>query len=201
MSTNFRDDAGVVRLDGTLFAPGASVGDVLTVQADGSLAPATGGGSQPGAAIVKGPYPVDFSDFAGAAYLDPLTLFVPVIGTHIIGIWFDPNTAVEFDADSSGLGIGQNLDFDMAPNGWLGQGSGIAPGQNIRFPTNGTAAGVWQKPVYADLFSGSPPNQAQIVIATADPVTAAWDPAGPPSTPPSQGYWDVYFMLATPVAP
>ncbi len=47
MTTNFRDDAGIVRLDGTLYAPGAQVGDVLTVQADGSLAPATGGGSQP----------------------------------------------------------------------------------------------------------------------------------------------------------
>ncbi len=44
MATNFRDDAGIVRLDGTLYAPGATVGDVLTVQADGSLAPAAGGG-------------------------------------------------------------------------------------------------------------------------------------------------------------
>ncbi len=53
MGTNFRDDAGIVRLDGTLYAPGASVGDVLTVQADGSLAPAAGGGSQPGTPIFR----------------------------------------------------------------------------------------------------------------------------------------------------
>lgn len=47
MTTNFQDASGEVRLVGTIYAPGATVGDVFTVQADGSLAPAAGGGSQP----------------------------------------------------------------------------------------------------------------------------------------------------------
>lgn len=47
MSTEFEDASGEIRLVGTLAIPGATVGDVLTVQADGTLAPEppSGGGA------------------------------------------------------------------------------------------------------------------------------------------------------------
>lgn len=43
----------VVRSSAQIVDPGAAVGDVLTVQADGSIAAAAGGGSQPVSAYVK----------------------------------------------------------------------------------------------------------------------------------------------------
>lgn len=43
----FRDLNGEARLVGTLSTSGGATGDVLTQQADGTLAPAPGGGSQP----------------------------------------------------------------------------------------------------------------------------------------------------------
>ena len=47
MALRFRDYSGETRLYGDLVTEGGSTGDVLTQQADGTFAPATGGGSQP----------------------------------------------------------------------------------------------------------------------------------------------------------
>ena len=79
MSTNFRDSSGDVRLIGTIYAPGATVGDVFTVQADGSLAPAPGGGSQPVQAVYSGSN-VTIADGASA----PLTWDTLDIGTELL---------------------------------------------------------------------------------------------------------------------
>ncbi len=86
MATNFRDDAGVVRLDGTLYAPGATVGDVLTVQADGSLAPAAGGGSQPGAVRVL-KFPFDFTQAADLAVGVPV--WTPAADDVLLDAWVE----------------------------------------------------------------------------------------------------------------
>lgn len=44
MTVSFRDSDGTTRLSGDLLASGGAIGDVLTQQADGTFAPAAGGG-------------------------------------------------------------------------------------------------------------------------------------------------------------
>ena len=44
---NITDESGESRLTGLITDPGATSGDVLTVQDDGSIAAEAGGGSQP----------------------------------------------------------------------------------------------------------------------------------------------------------
>ncbi len=99
MATNFRDDAGIVRLDGTLYAPGASVGDVLTVQADGSLAPAAGGGSQP----VKDLGLVNVPDLIDGAQ----TLYTPQDGEFVVLVPGSPSDFVQIDNPACSVIMGQ----------------------------------------------------------------------------------------------
>lgn len=60
------DESNVVRLEGTLHDPAATTGDVLTVQADKSIAAKPSGGSQPGLRTVQASY-----SWADVAARDP----------------------------------------------------------------------------------------------------------------------------------
>ncbi len=156
-----------------------------------------GGGSQPGAAIAKGPYPVGHADFAGAAYLDPFTIFTPTVGQVVLGIWIDPATWVAFNADATNMNVGQNLDFDNLPNGWINGGSGWNATQTAdAWPNTSSNRTVIAQAIASVIYS-----QPVVLITSTDPVTVAFDPAGPPTMPPTAGHVDLYFLIATPVAP
>ncbi len=103
MSTQFEDSSGEVRLSGTLLAPGATTGDVLTVQADKTVAPEAGGGSQPGVlakdflfteVATAGTYSASMPVLAGTIVLD-----VPVY--CVSGPWA-ADTAVFAMSDATG---------------------------------------------------------------------------------------------------
>ncbi len=143
MATNFRDDAGIVRLDGTLYAPGAQVGDVLTVQADGSLAPATGGGGSSPVTVARVTIAFDtpnigttgaalytpaVGDIISIAYVNNIT---PWNGTNPSGYCFaqgsgDPRGESIIGFDPTGTNTSSTPTFDIATNPFFGVAALIA---------------------------------------------------------------------------
>lgn len=96
----FDDSSGVERLKGTLNAPGATVGDVLTVQADQSIAAAPGGGALPDP--ITDPLNVATTDASKV----PLKITLPA------GFDLGAYDAIEIE-DSGGLRL---LSFDVGGN-------------------------------------------------------------------------------------
>jgi hypothetical protein len=85
--SNFQfEDKFTERLTGTLHAPGASVGDVPTAQADGSLLMAAGGGSQPGAVRVLR-HDFDFTQAAALAVGVPV--WTPAVDDWLVDAWIE----------------------------------------------------------------------------------------------------------------
>lgn len=84
MTTNFQDASGEIRLVGTIYAPGATVGDVFTVQSDGSLAAEPGGGSQT-VNVIK--HPFDFSQ--AVALKAGVTIWTPAVGDVLLDAWIE----------------------------------------------------------------------------------------------------------------
>ena len=63
---NITDESGESRLTGLITDPGATSGDVLTVQDDGSIAAETGGGSLPDGWTVNDPAAGDLNANGGS---------------------------------------------------------------------------------------------------------------------------------------
>jgi hypothetical protein len=106
VTVTFRDADGTTRLAGDLLAPaGAAVGDVLTVQADGTLTPAPGGGSQPYEKITVLATDIPFNG-------DTKAVFTPAAGQLVYGFFIDPVTFVQWNAGAILL-LGED-DGDLA---------------------------------------------------------------------------------------
>ncbi len=87
---NIRDESQIERLVGTINDPLATPGDVLTVQADGSVAAQPGGGgSQPGAVRVLR-HEFDFTQ--AAALANGVPVWTPAVGDVLLNAWFEVDT-------------------------------------------------------------------------------------------------------------
>lgn len=129
----FVDESEIARLVGTLHDPGATVGDVLTVQADKSIKAAAGGGSQPVQRVQ-----------VTIAAADVLTLATVPIKLVDAGA----------DAQVVPLALSVSYIFGTTPytdhGGTLNVGTGLAPvggGKFAPFDNYGTtnSAGFWDQ--------------------------------------------------------
>ena len=100
---NITDEGGESRLTGLIFDPGATSGDVLTVQDDGSIAAAPGGGSQPGALVRKGPFTVAHN---AAGLTTGVPIYTPAVGEWLMNGVIIPTTGFDGITPLADLGPG-----------------------------------------------------------------------------------------------
>lgn len=115
---NLDDNNGTVRIAGTLNDPGATSGDVLTVQSDGSIAAAAGGGGGgSGNAVVRGPFGFAF-DTAGLAA--GVAFYTPTIGDVLLDAWIEVDTAFDGTTPLADFGSFNGTTSGMYSNFWGG---------------------------------------------------------------------------------
>lgn len=141
----------------------------------------------PGAVIVRGPFPVNYSDIPNNG--DALTLFTPVVGSVMVA--FTGSDTIEAWDEGTYIGLGQNLDVSVINGQWdYVDPTDVANlrefGMGSNFRLGSTLLGVEGK---------------SWVVTSDDPVTVAFGDSAVTPTPPSQGHIDLYFRIAVPVAP
>lgn len=137
---------------------------------------------------------VDFSDFVPGHPETPITIGSLPAGTIIWSIALNPITMIAFDT-AYNLDIGQLLDFDVLPNGWIGAGSGFREDDPIdHFP------GI--SPAYNGVQVGnSNISNAKMpaYVFGADPIQAGFDPASATGNPdPTMGHIDFDLLISLP---
>lgn len=107
-STNFEidDPGGGARIAGVAGSPGAAADTVLTSDGTGGTSWASGGGSQPGAAIVRGPFSFAFNAAGLAAGV--AVGYTPAINDVLIGAWIEADTPFDGTTPMADFGVGCN---------------------------------------------------------------------------------------------
>lgn len=191
MAIVFRDSDGTARLYGDLLAPGGATGDVLTQQADGTYAPAAGG-SQPGVAIVRGPFAFAHNT-AGLA--TGVSVYSPAINDVVLTAWVEVTTAFNgttplLDFGAGAVGGDGGIFGQIAGAGWdltapaivygsmvqagLSPASTITAGLAVRM-TAADAVQLWvtQDGLKTGAASGATAGAGNLYIVTATPVAFA----------------------------
>lgn len=175
-------------------APGATTGDVLTVNADKTIAPAPGGGSS--ALSVVGPYPLLYTDLPHED--DTHTLFTPTAGTIILNAWVNPRTFVPFVSENSSeqILVGHASEFDPSgPTGYVLRWDSDLIFDNVRAATRNIAQGPYPADLVPSFTLGIAP-----FVTLAEPIIALYYDAGD-NVDLTQGSADIYFAIATATAP
>lgn len=192
---------------------GATVGDVLTVQADKSIAAAPGGGTQPGARRTL-KFPFDFTMADDLAVGVPV--WTPTVGDWLLGAWIETDDAWAANAVGAQADIGVVLAGAWANVGGSPQGIFAA----IQGPPVELGDATWvvdtqlvtyqQHAQPTDLEQGMLINQAgggalpiRIKFRTTDPLSLVVSGDGTPSGDPTDaasGASTLFIEVSTPAA-
>jgi hypothetical protein len=202
-AATFRDESGDDRLSGSIGAPGATATNVLTADgAGGSSWSPAGGGSQPGAARVLGPFPFTHATAGLAA---GVAFYTPTIGDILLDGWIEVDTAFDgttpkgdigtFVGNTSGLFGNDTLPIDLTKADNQGGGTGVLLNDNIKQNALALAGAVTN--------AGVPENYrvtpAKFTAANPLKVVVSQDgTAGGVATGSTVGAAAVYIVIATP---
>lgn len=131
--TTFRDHDGTIRLSGDLLM-GGTTGQVATVQADGTVVPATAAGGTPESEHAQG-VNVNIADAASAALTWTITLgpdslldmAAPAAPVVITAGWYVVSVTVGVSALTAGGFADIDLVLDPAGDGWIAYGAMVGP--------------------------------------------------------------------------
>lgn len=203
MTTTFRDADGTARLSGEILM-GGTAGQVATVQADGTLAPAAAtGGSGP---VVRGPYAFAFNT---PNIQNGILFYVPTVNDILLDAWIEVDTAFDgttpqadigpFDGDTVGYfgNAFQAIDLSVADNVWTGS--------HLRSSTQGGAQSNYPLSLGGIFFNLTTivRRSAPAKFLTADPlllVVSQDGEKGGAAVGGAAGAGLVYIVTATPTA-